>query len=504
MNSQNQAQFSSVQSQAPTLVGAGELLKRAWGVYKQRFGVFLAIVLIPLLFSLPLLLLNLFTDRIPPFVFLALVIILWLVLIIVSLWSQISLVYAIKEREQKIGVKESLTKGWHKIISYWWVSILGAIITMGGFLLFIIPGIIFAVWFSLAIYILATEDLKGMNALLKSKQLVSGNWWGVFWRFLLLGLLLLVITVLIKNVTESLNISFVGNIVHVLVFPFIAIFGFLIYEDLKRLKTGVFFELPRRGTKAKLILVGILGFLLIPVVSFSIFFVSFNEPRSKARDAVRESHLRMVEVGLELYYSKNNTYPLVLHDVVVANFLKEIPQDPKTNLPYEYTVSANEKEYAFCVDFENKEDRCLRSLGLPKEEIVGESVVLGICPVEFLYMDTIKKGVFGTPKSLTYGVIIIDTERFADRTNILEISDGCGTGIVAKSAADLAGLKPGDIILEINGEKITTLSKILRQYKIGDEVGLKVLRYPYPDSYLASVEDFIKEGNIELVKLRFR
>ena len=42
------------------------------------------------------------------------------------------------------------------------------------------------------------------------------------------------------------------------------------------------------------------------------------------------------------------------------------------------------------------------------------------------------------------------------------------------------------------------------EYKIGDEVGLKVLRYPYPDSYLASVEDFIKEGNIELVKLRFR
>lgn len=51
--------------------------------------------------------------------------------------------------------------------------------------------------------------------------------------------------------------------------------------------------------------------------------------------------------------------------------------------------------------------------------------------------------------------------------------------IVEGSAAEKAGLKEYDIILEFDGKKITqenTLADILSQYKIGDEVSLKVLR----------------------------
>lgn len=53
---------------------------------------------------------------------------------------------------------------------------------------------------------------------------------------------------------------------------------------------------------------------------------------------------------------------------------------------------------------------------------------------------------------------------------IYETIPGRG-GIISESAAEKAGLKEGDIILEINNEKITkqsNLSRILAQYKIGD------------------------------------
>jgi len=46
-------------------------------------------------------------------------------------------------------------------------------------------------------------------------------------------------------------------------------------------------------------------------------------------------------------------------------------------------------------------------------------------------------------------------------------------GIISEGAAEKAGLKEGDIILEINNEKITkqsNLSRILAQYKIGDVI----------------------------------
>jgi len=51
--------------------------------------------------------------------------------------------------------------------------------------------------------------------------------------------------------------------------------------------------------------------------------------------------------------------------------------------------------------------------------------------------------------------------------------------VSVNSAADKAGLKKGDIILELNGEKITvdnSLIKILGKYNPGDTVNLKVLR----------------------------
>lgn len=51
--------------------------------------------------------------------------------------------------------------------------------------------------------------------------------------------------------------------------------------------------------------------------------------------------------------------------------------------------------------------------------------------------------------------------------------------VIKESAAEKAGLREYDIILEINGEKITEenpLTDVLQKYKIGDEISLKILR----------------------------
>jgi S1-C subfamily serine protease len=53
------------------------------------------------------------------------------------------------------------------------------------------------------------------------------------------------------------------------------------------------------------------------------------------------------------------------------------------------------------------------------------------------------------------------------------------SAIFPGSSAEKAGLKEGDIILEFNGEKITSqnpLAKIIMKYNPGDKVTLKVLR----------------------------
>lgn len=67
---------------------------------------------------------------------------------------------------------------------------------------------------------------------------------------------------------------------------------------------------------------------------------------------------------------------------------------------------------------------------------------------------------------VSYGALVIKGE-------------GGEPAIFPGSAAEKAGLKEGDIILEFNGEKITTentLAKIIMKYNPGDKVVLKILR----------------------------
>jgi S1-C subfamily serine protease len=58
-------------------------------------------------------------------------------------------------------------------------------------------------------------------------------------------------------------------------------------------------------------------------------------------------------------------------------------------------------------------------------------------------------------------------------------SDGKNPAIVSGSPAERAGLKKGDIILEINGQKITEnniLGAVISRLFPGDTIDLKILR----------------------------
>lgn len=68
-------------------------------------------------------------------------------------------------------------------------SILVGLAVLGGFILLVIPGIIFAIWFAFTAYAVALDEKKGVHALRASHELVRGRWWQVFWRLALPGLL---------------------------------------------------------------------------------------------------------------------------------------------------------------------------------------------------------------------------------------------------------------------------------------------------------------------------
>jgi hypothetical protein len=68
-------------------------------------------------------------------------------------------------------------------------SLLVGFIVFGGTLLFLIPGIIFSVWYAFIINTVLFENKQGMEALDASKTLVIGRWWKILWRLVVPGFL---------------------------------------------------------------------------------------------------------------------------------------------------------------------------------------------------------------------------------------------------------------------------------------------------------------------------
>ena len=72
-------------------------------------------------------------------------------------------------------------------------------------------------------------------------------------------------------------------------------------------------------------------------------------------------------------------------------------------------------------------------------------------------------------------------------------NDNGAPSVLEGSPADLAGLKPGDIIMEINGIEIqgkTTLISIIQKYKPGDRIGLRVYRDGKIIILIATLDEF--------------
>lgn len=241
----------------------GVLLENTWSIYKSRFWTFVGILLAPTLIVILVIaaliggFLNLKSLELAlweTIFFIFLGVLLLFIVLLAQIWGQISLVYAIKDKKGKIGIIEAYKRAWPKILSYLWISILVGLITSAGFILLIVPGIIFMVWFGFASFILVVEGIKGRSALLKSKEYVKGRWWPVFGRILFISIIVGITGSLVGSIAgqifKLIDISWLENIgssiVSIFIIPFSVIYSFLIYKNLKLLKRKLPFTLIKK------------------------------------------------------------------------------------------------------------------------------------------------------------------------------------------------------------------------------------------------------------------
>lgn len=270
--------------QAPqsSLPGAPKLFGWAFSFYKQHFSVIAGISAIPFLFSL----VQVFLGK---NLSVGLVLLLGILTFVVSFLSRLALFDAVAEEGQSVGgaYKKSLAM----FFPFIWVSGLVTLATLGGFFLFIIPGILLSIWLSLSLYVLFAENRRGTSALVSSWHYVKGYWGAIFWRGLFFGIIILLVSLALAFLTSGPTIltalksgvepevplfSQILNLVfnNFLILPLSIIYSYGIYRSLKEIKTSVSLESDEQKIKKNITIFSVIGIIgIIAMIALSGFLL---------------------------------------------------------------------------------------------------------------------------------------------------------------------------------------------------------------------------------------
>jgi hypothetical protein len=147
---------------------------------------------------------------------------------------------------EKTNWRSSLGFALRKFHSILWIVIAGGFLTILGAIFCLIPGIYLYAAFAVALPVLMSEGQRGRKALGRSRALVRGRWWKVFWTLGIGGFLAgiisgvasgLVTALVFVGRDNTLAIFFItavaGTVGALLSTPFSAAYHTIIYFDLR-------------------------------------------------------------------------------------------------------------------------------------------------------------------------------------------------------------------------------------------------------------------------------
>jgi len=266
------------------LPGPTKLLSDAWLVYKMRARTIVLLLVVSLVVSwavsFVLLIVLILGVVVALFLKSLLVVILFIsigiILLIVSsfiqTWFNLAFISAVVFYREDKSIGQLLSESRSKVLRYWWLSILSSMIMIFGYIFFIIPGFIFSVWFGFAMFILISENMGGMDALLKSREYVKGYFWEVLFRlafitciFIAGGIIIFVLNFLLAYLKLSAVSSFAQPFLWIIVSPLFLIYNFLLYDNLKAIK-GTFNFQPSTTSKTLFYFFAAAPFILLILV----------------------------------------------------------------------------------------------------------------------------------------------------------------------------------------------------------------------------------------------
>ncbi len=215
------------------LISISDILSEGWKEFKTDWKKLLEISIRFLFAGLIQLAFALIADRLTPDAAPIFLIIGTVIAYVIILQTVIVLIDYLLQKEQGAGEKAAprWQLGLNLFWPYLWINILTGLATLGGLLLFVLPGIWLSVLFSFAMFLLIDEKKKGTQALARSAELVKGRWWKTLWRILVPAIVVVIITLLTSFVITAFVSIFAGGFEQTL--------NFLTAQELSPLQQGI-------------------------------------------------------------------------------------------------------------------------------------------------------------------------------------------------------------------------------------------------------------------------
>jgi hypothetical protein len=151
------------------------------------------------------------------------------------------------------SLEQSYRFGFHRLGSVLLVSVLVGLATLGGLILFVIPGIYIGVRLCVSIEALVVEGRRGTEAMGRSWGLVGGHWWHAFFTLLVAALLTGVVNAVITAPFSATNWfvqAVAAAVATVVTLPYGVLVGVLLYLDLRARKERLTMETLRADLQA--------------------------------------------------------------------------------------------------------------------------------------------------------------------------------------------------------------------------------------------------------------
>ena len=149
--------------------------------------------------------------------------------LLVGAFTTVSGIIALRKvaEGEELSVKKTFMSAW-KV--YWAFLLLSTVLSLAflfGFILLIVPGLLFIVWFAFSRFVMVEKNTGVKLSLLKSRQLVKGVYWEVLGRLIVFGMFTVIIQIILSMVPYG-----VGSVVNSLSGGLYMLPLYLLYREL--------------------------------------------------------------------------------------------------------------------------------------------------------------------------------------------------------------------------------------------------------------------------------